>query len=49
MPVWKYLCNRLLTAFENILLRAKLSELPHRIPRVFQESSGGVATFREFR
>ncbi len=26
MPVWKYVSNRLLTAFENLLLGAKLSE-----------------------
>ena len=26
MPVWKYVANRLLTAFENVLLRAHLSE-----------------------
>lgn len=26
MPVWKYVANRLLTAFENLLLGAKLSE-----------------------
>lgn len=26
MPIWKYVANRLLTAFENLLLGAKLSE-----------------------
>lgn len=26
MPVWKYIANRILTAFENIMLGAKLSE-----------------------
>lgn len=26
MPIWKYLANRMLTLFENILFRAKLSE-----------------------
>ncbi len=26
MPLWKYIANRLLTAFENIMLGAKLSE-----------------------
>lgn len=26
MPLWKYIANRLLTAFENLLLGAKLSE-----------------------
>jgi len=26
MPVWKYVANRLLTTFENVLLRAHLSE-----------------------
>ena len=26
MPIWKYIANRLLTAFENFFLRAKLSE-----------------------
>jgi len=26
MPIWKYISNRFLTAFENFFLRAKLSE-----------------------
>jgi glycosyltransferase involved in cell wall biosynthesis len=26
MPIYKYICNRLLTAFENLFLRVKLSE-----------------------
>ena len=26
MPIWKYICNRLLTMFENLMMRAKVSE-----------------------
>ena len=32
MPIYKYVANRLLTAFENLFLGVKLSGVPHWIP-----------------
>ena len=35
MPLWKYVANRLLTLFENMLLGANLSEYHTGLPRLF--------------
>jgi glycosyltransferase involved in cell wall biosynthesis len=48
MPLYKYVSNRLLTAFENLFLGVKLG-VPHRISRVQPEGAHGIAVAGELR
>ena len=49
MPLWKYLANRLLTLFENLLLGAQAVGVPHRLPRLFAVAARRVAVAAQLR
>ena len=49
MPVYKYISNRLLTAFENLFLGRKALGIPHRLPRLQPRSAHRTAVAGKFR
>ena len=49
MPFYKYISNRLLTAFQNLVSRGKALGVPHRIPGLFARAAADASAAREFR
>ena len=49
MPLWRYVGNRVPDAGREHVLGAKLSEYPHRLPRVLARAAANAAARRELR
>ena len=49
MPFYKYVANRLLTAFQNLFLGVKLVGVSHRLPRLLARAAGDAAAAGKLR